>query len=190
MMGADGLKHATEAAILSANYLAKKLAPHYPVLYTGKHGFVAHECIIDLRPLKETSGVEVEDVAKRLMDYGFHAPTISFPVPGPMMIEPTESEAKPELDRFVEAMVKIREEIREIEAGRADRKNNLLKNAPHTAEMIAADAWDFPYGRSRAVFPDDWIREGKFWPAVARIDNVYGERNLVCACPPTESYAE
>jgi glycine dehydrogenase len=188
MMGGEGLKRATETAILSANYIAKKLAPHYPVLYTGKHGFVAHECIIDLRPLKETSGVEVEDVAKRLMDYGFHAPTISFPVPGTMMIEPTESEAKPELDRFIEAMVKIREEIREIETGKADRKNNLLKNAPHTAEMATADAWDHPYGRTRAVYPAEWIKESKFWPAVARVDNVYGERNLVCACPPIDSY--
>ncbi len=189
MMGGEGLRRATEAAILSANYIAKKLAPYYPVLYTGKHGFVAHECIVDLRPLKETSGVEVEDVAKRLMDYGFHAPTISFPVPGTMMIEPTESEAKPELDRFIEAMVKIREEIREIETGKADRKNNLLKNAPHTAEMATADAWDHPYGRTRAVYPAEWIKDGKFWPAVARIDNVYGERNLVCACPPIEEYS-
>jgi glycine dehydrogenase len=189
MMGGEGLKRATESAILSANYVAKKLAPHYPVLYTGKHGFVAHECILDLRPLKETSGVEVEDVAKRLMDYGFHAPTVSFPVPGTMMIEPTESEAKAELDRFIEAMVKIREEIREIESGKMDRKNNLLKNAPHTAEMIAADAWDHAYSRNRAVYPADWIREGKFWPSVARVDNVYGERNLVCACPPIEEYS-
>jgi len=188
MMGGEGLKAATESAILSANYVAKKLAPHYPVLYTGKYGFVAHECILDFRPLKETCGVEVEDVAKRLMDYGFHAPTVSFPVPGTMMIEPTESESQGELDRFVEAMVKIREEIHEIETGKVDRKNNLLKNAPHTAEMIAADSWDHPYTRNRAVYPAEWIREGKFWPAVARIDNVYGERNLVCACPPVEEY--
>jgi glycine dehydrogenase len=188
MMGEGGLRRATETAILSANYVAKKLQNHYPVLYTGKNGFVAHECIIDLRPLKETSGVEVEDVAKRLMDYGFHAPTISFPVPGTMMIEPTESESKPEIDRFIEALVKIREEIKEIENGSSDRKNNLLKNAPHTAEMIAADHWDHPYSRQRAVYPTEWIRGAKFWPAVARIDNVYGERNLVCACPPIESY--
>jgi glycine dehydrogenase len=189
MMGADGLRRATEAAILSANYVAKKLAPHYPVLYTGKHGFVAHECIIDLRPLKESSGVEVEDVAKRLMDYGFHAPTISFPVPGTMMIEPTESESKAELDRFIDAMTRIRGEIREIETGKADRKNNLLKNAPHTAEAIASDGWDRPYSRTRAVYPAEWVRDGKFWPSVARIDNVYGERNLVCACPPIEEYS-
>lgn len=189
MMGAAGLRRATEAAILSANYVAKNLAAHYPVLYSGKNGFVAHECILDLRPLKETSGVEVEDVAKRLMDYGFHAPTISFPVPGTMMIEPTESESKPELDRFIEALVMIRKEIKDIETGKADRKNNLLKNAPHTAEMIAGDTWTFPYTRNEAVYPVQWVREGKFWPAVARIDNVYGERNLVCACPPPEAYA-
>ena len=189
MMGGAGLRKATESAILSANYVAKKLAPHYPVLYTGKHGYVAHECIIDLRPLKESSGVEVEDVAKRLMDYGFHAPTISFPVPGTMMIEPTESESKAELDRFIDAMVFIREEIREVELGKADRKNNLLKNAPHTAEMAVSDEWSYPYTRSRAVYPVRRLRENKFWPATARIDNVYGERNLVCACPPVESYA-
>jgi glycine dehydrogenase len=188
MMGADGLRRATEAAILSANYMAKKLDPHYPVLYRGKQGFVAHECIIDLRPLKETTGIEVEDVAKRLMDFGFHAPTISFPVPGTMMIEPTESEAKEELDRFIEAMITIRQEIRDVETGKADRKNNPLKNAPHTAEMIASESWDRPYSRMKAVYPTEWIKENKFWPAVARIDNVYGERNLVCACPPIEAY--
>ncbi len=189
MMGAEGLKRATEAAILSANYVAKKLDPHFPILYRGKNGFIAHECIIDLRPLKETSGVEVEDVAKRLMDYGFHAPTISFPVAGTMMIEPTESESKPELDRFLEAMIAIRGEIREIESGKMDRKNNPLKNAPHTAESLVAASWDHPYTREKAVFPTAWVRESKFWPSVARIDNVYGERNLVCACPPIESYA-
>jgi glycine dehydrogenase len=190
MMGPDGLRRATESAILSGNYIAKKLAPHYPVLYTGEKGFVAHECIVDLRPIKETSGVEVEDVAKRLMDYGFHAPTISFPVPGTMMIEPTESESKGEMDRFIDALVKIREEIREIETGKADRKNNLLKNAPHTAEMIARDDWKYAYSRERAAYPAPWVRDGKFWPAVARIDNVYGERNLVCACPPPSEYVE
>ncbi len=189
MMGAEGLRRATENAILSANYVAKKLETHYPVLYTGKQGFVAHECILDLRPLKETTGVEVEDIAKRLMDYGFHAPTISFPVAGTLMIEPTESESKPELDRFIEAMIGIREEIREIESGKADRKNNLLKNSPHTAEMVTRTEWTYPYPRERAAYPAPWVRESKFWPAVARIDNVYGERNLVCACPPIESYA-
>ncbi len=189
MMGADGLRRATETAILSANYLAKKIKEHFPILYTGKNGFIAHECIIDLRPLKETSGVEVEDVAKRLMDYGFHAPTISFPVPGTMMIEPTESESKPELDRFLAAMISIRTEIREIELGKVDRKNNLLKNAPHTAEMVTQEKWDYPYTREQAAFPAPWVKDSKFWPFVARIDNVYGERNLVCSCPPIESYA-
>lgn len=188
MMGEKGLRQATETAILSANYIAKKLMDYYPVLYTGKNGFVAHECIVDLRPLKETSGVEVEDVAKRLMDYGFHAPTISFPVPGTMMIEPTESESKPEIDRFLEAMISIREEIREIESGKADRKNNVLKNAPHTAEFVTRTEWNYPYSREKAVFPAAWVKESKFWPSVARIDNVYGERNLVCACPPIEAY--
>ncbi|MBC7384636.1 MAG: aminomethyl-transferring glycine dehydrogenase [Cryobacterium sp.] len=188
MMGEEGLRQATETAILSANYIARKLASHYPVLYAGKNGFVAHECIIDLRPLKETSGVEVEDVAKRLMDYGFHAPTISFPVPGTMMIEPTESESKPEIDRFVEAMIRIRDEIREIEEGTADRKVNLLKNSPHTAERVTREKWELPYSRERAAFPAPWVKESKFWPSVARIDNVYGERNLICACPPIESY--
>lgn len=188
MMGAQGLKRATEAAILSANYIAKKLSPHYPILYTGQNGFIAHECIIDLRPLKDATGVEVEDVAKRLMDYGFHAPTISFPVAGTMMIEPTESESKPELDRFLDAMISIRMEIGEIETGKMDRKNNPLKNSPHTAEMLAQESWDRPYSRERAVFPTAWVKEAKFWPFVARIDNVYGERNLVCACPPIESY--
>ena len=188
MMGEEGLRQATEAAILSANYMAKKLAPHYPVLYAGKNGFVAHECIIDLRPLKEKSGVDVEDVAKRLMDYGFHAPTVSFPVAGTMMIEPTESESKPEVDRFLEAMIMIREEIREVESGKADRKNNVLKNAPHTAEMITRESWEFPYSRAKAVFPTAWVREAKFWPSVGRIDNVHGERNLICACPPIQAY--
>jgi glycine dehydrogenase len=190
MMGPQGLRRATEAAILNANYLAKKLSAHYPVLYSGRGGHVAHECILDFRPLKDATGVEVEDVAKRLMDYGFHAPTISFPVPGTVMIEPTESESKAELDRFIDAMTRIREEIREIENGKADRKSNLLKNAPHTAEMIAKDSWDFPYSRERAVYPAPWVRDGKFWPSVARIDNVYGERNLVCACPPISAYME
>ncbi len=188
MMGEEGLKRATEVAILNANYIAKKLAPHYPVLYKGKKGFVAHECIIDLRPIKDETGIEVEDVAKRLMDYGFHAPTVSFPVPGTMMIEPTESEALAELDRFCEAMILIREEIREIASGKADRKNNVLKNAPHTAEMVTRTEWDYTYSREKAAFPVKWVRQAKFWPYVARIDNVYGERNLVCACPPVEAY--
>jgi glycine dehydrogenase len=157
-------------------------------LYKGEGGFVAHECILDLRAITDMSGVDVEDVAKRLMDYGFHAPTISFPVPGTLMVEPTESESLRELDRFIEAMMKIREEIREVETGKADRVNNLLKNAPHTVEMVTGDAWDFPYSRERAAFPVAGLREYKFWPAVARIDNAFGDRNLICACPPMEDY--
>lgn len=188
MMGGEGLKSATEVAILNANYLAKKLGEHYPVLYRGKNGLVAHECILDLRPLKASTGIEVEDVAKRLMDYGFHAPTISFPVAGTLMIEPTESESLEELDRFIEAMIGIREEIREIEEGKADRARNLLKLAPHTADVACSDSWDRPYSRERAAFPLPWVRESKFWPAIERIDHAYGDRNLVCACPPVEDY--
>lgn len=188
LMGAAGLKEATEVAILNANYIAKKLSPHYPVLYTGTHGTVAHECILDLRELKKTSGVEVEDVAKRLMDYGFHAPTVSFPVAGTLMIEPTESESKVELDRFCEAMTCIREEIREIESGKADKVNNLLKNAPHTAEALLNDSWNRPYGRERAAFPVPSLRKFKFWPSVGRIDGVYGDKNLVCSCGSVADY--
>ena len=188
MMGGGGLRSATERAILNANYISKKLEPHYPVLYRGKKGFVAHECIIDLRAIKDSTGVEVEDVAKRLMDYGFHAPTISFPVPGTMMIEPTESESKPELDRFISAMISIREEIREIENGKADKKNNILKNAPHTAEVLTKTEWNYSYTRERAAYPLPYVKENKFWPYVSRIDNVYGERNLICSCPPIDAY--
>jgi glycine dehydrogenase len=190
MMGAAGLRRATEIAILNANYVARRLAPHFPLVYKGRAGFVAHECIVDVRPMKATSGIEVDDVAKRLMDYGFHAPTMSFPVPGTLMIEPTESESKEELDRFCDAMIAIRDEIREIEEGRADRSVNLLKMAPHTAEALAADAWDRPYSRERAAFPSPATRAHKFWPAVARVDNAYGDRHLVCACPPLEAYVE
>ena len=188
MMGAAGLTKATKVAILNANYIAKRLDRHFPVLFKGKHGLVAHECILDLRPCK-SAGVEVEDVAKRLMDYGFHAPTVSWPVPGTVMIEPTESEAKDELDRFCEAMIAIRGEIDAIDTGAADRKNNLLKNAPHTIEQVTADAWDRPYSREQAAWPASWTREQKFWPAVARIDSVYGDRNLFCTCPPLEEFA-
>jgi glycine dehydrogenase len=190
MMGAKGLRRATEIAILNANYVARRLAPHFPLVYRGRAGFVAHECIVDVRPMRATAGIEVEDVAKRLMDYGFHAPTMSWPVPGTLMIEPTESESKEELDRFCDAMIAIREEIREIEEGRADRAVNLLKMAPHTAEVVTQDAWDRPYARERAAFPSASSRAHKFWPAVARVDNAYGDRNLVCACPPLEAYAE
>jgi glycine dehydrogenase len=188
MMGAEGLRKATQVAILHANYIAHRLKPYYPVLYQGKGGYVAHECIFDLRGLKESAGIEVEDVAKRLMDYGYHAPTISFPVAGTMMVEPTESESKEEIDRFCDAMILIREEIREIEEGRVGRQNNLLKNAPHTAFQIAQSEWDRPYSRQRAVFPSPQIVDRKFWPAVGRINNVLGDRNLICTCLPVDSY--
>ncbi|MEP7014302.1 MAG: aminomethyl-transferring glycine dehydrogenase [Verrucomicrobiota bacterium] len=185
MMGADGLKRASEVAILNANYIAKRLDRFFPVLFKGKRGLVAHECIVDLRQWK-TAGIEVEDVAKRLMDYGFHAPTISFPVAGTMMIEPTESEPKHELDRFCEAMMSIHAEMEAIGAGKQDRQNNLLKNSPHTMRQIASDKWDRSYTREQAAFPAPWTREHKFWPTVARIDNVYGDRNLFCSCPAVE----
>ncbi|MDN4576417.1 glycine dehydrogenase (aminomethyl-transferring) [Pandoraea cepalis] len=188
MMGAQGLTAATETAILNANYLAKKLAPHYPVLYSGPGGLIAHECILDLRPLKDTSGITVDDVAKRLMDFGFHAPTMSFPVPGTLMVEPTESESKHELDRFIEAMVAIREEIRAVEEGRADREDNPLKHAPHTADVVTADEWPHAYARSQAAYPVKALRERKYWPPVGRADNVYGDRNLFCACVPMSDY--
>ncbi len=189
MMGTEGLTAATEVAILNANYIAKRLAPHYPVLYTGKNGLVAHECIIDLRAFKKSAGIDVTDVAKRLMDYGFHAPTVSWPVLGTMMIEPTESESKAELERFCAALISIREEIAEIEAGVADRVDNMLKNAPHTVEAVTQSEWSHPYSRERAAFPQPWVREAKFWPAVARINEVYGDRNLMCACPPLDEYS-
>ena len=188
MMGAEGLTSATEVAILNANYIAKKLAPHYPVLYTGKNGLVAHECIIDLRGFKKTADIDVTDVAKRLMDYGFHAPTVSWPVPGALMIEPTESESKAELERFCDALVSIREEIAEIETGAADQQDNVLKNAPHTVEMVTQSDWCHPYSREKAAFPKPWVRDAKFWPPVARINEVYGDRNLMCACPPLDEY--
>ncbi len=188
MMGTQGLIAATEVAILNANYIAKRLAPHYPVLYTGKNGLVAHECIIDLRAFKKSADIDVTDVAKRLMDYGFHAPTVSWPVLGTMMIEPTESESRAELERFCDALISIREEIAEIEAGVADQVDNVLKNAPHTVEVVTQSEWCHPYSRERAAFPKPWIREAKFWPAVARINEVYGDRNLMCACPPLDEY--
>jgi len=189
MMGAEGLKRASEVAILNANYIARRLDPYFPVLFKGKHGLVAHECIVDLRQWK-SAGIEVEDVAKRLMDYGFHAPTVSWPVAGTMMIEPTESEPKHELDRFCDAMISIHAEIEAIAAGKQDRQNNLLKNAPHTARQIASDKWDRTYSREQAAFPAPWTREHKFWPAVARIDSVYGDRNLFCSCPPVKEFEE
>ena len=189
MMGEQGLRRATEVAILNANYIAHRLGAHYPVLYAGKTGRVAHELILDCRGFKKTAGIEAEDIAKRLMDYGFHAPTMSFPVPGTLMIEPTESESKAELDRFCEAMIGIRTEIEEIATGKMDRANNPLKNAPHTAAAVTATEWDRPYSREQAAFPAPWLRVHKYWPPVARVDNAYGDRNLVCTCPPIETYA-
>jgi glycine dehydrogenase len=188
MMGAEGLRQATALAILNANYMARRLQEHFPVLYRGASGNVAHEFIVDLRAFKESAGVEAEDVAKRLMDYGFHAPTVSFPVAGTLMIEPTESESKEELDRFCDALIAIRGEIREIETGQADRQNNVLKNAPHTAEVLLSDSWSQPYSREKAAYPAPWSRRFKFWPSVGRVNNPYGDRNLVCSCPPVEAY--
>ena len=189
MMGGEGLTNATKRAILNANYIKARLDGHYDTLYTGKNSRAAHEMIIDCRPFKSTVGVEVEDIAKRLMDYGFHAPTVSFPVAGTMMIEPTESESKAELDRFCDAMIAIRNEIREIETGQADRANNVLKHAPHTAAVALADDWNRPYSREKAVYPLPQVRARKFWPSVSRIDSAYGDRNLVCSCVPTDAYA-
>jgi glycine dehydrogenase len=188
LMGTDGLAEATKVAILNANYIAKRLADHFPVLYTGANGLVAHECVIDMRHFKQSAGIEVEDIAKRIIDYGFHPPTVSFPVPGTLMIEPTESEPKEELDRFITAMIAIREEIREIELGKAPRENNLLTNAPHTLVQVIGDQWDRPYSRERAAFPMPGLREHKTWPTVGRIDGAYGDRHLVCTCPPVAEY--
>jgi len=188
LMGGTGLLEATKYAILNANYVAERLHEHYPVVYRGKQGRVAHECIIDLRPLKKSAGIEAEDVAKRLMDYGFHAPTMSFPIPGTLMIEPTESESRAELDRFCDAMIAIRQEIREIENGLQPRADNLLKNAPHTAGSLLAAVWTRPYPRERAAFPLPYLRQHKYWPPVGRLDNVLGDRQFVCACPPVASY--
>ena len=188
MMGAQGLKDATETAILAANYIAKRLAPHYPVLYSGHDGLVAHECILDLRPLTDATGISNEDVAKRLIDFGFHAPTMSFPVPGTLMIEPTESESQAELDRFIDAMIAIREEIAKVASGEFDAKDNPLKNAPHTAEVLVADSWTHPYSREVAAFPVASLRKQKYWAPVGRADNVYGDRNLFCACVPMSDY--
>jgi glycine dehydrogenase len=189
MMGGDGLTNATKIAILNANYIKSRLEKHYPILYTGKGGRAAHEMILDCRAFKEV-GVEVEDIAKRLMDYGFHAPTVSFPVAGTLMIEPTESETMAELDRFCDAMIGIREEIQEVYDGKADKENNVLKNSPHTAVLALSDNWDFPYTREKAVYPLPFVKGNKFWPSVRRVDSAYGDRNLVCSCIPVEEYAE
>jgi glycine dehydrogenase len=190
LMGAEGLTQATKVTILNANYIARRLEPYFPVLYKGHGNLVAHECILDLRDWKNRTGTEVEDVAKRLMDYGFHAPTMSWPVPGTLMVEPTESESKAELDRFCDAMISIHAEMKAIESGEMDRVNNPLKNAPHTAHALISRKWDRPYTRDQAAFPVPWTREHKFWPAVGRVDNVHGERHLVCSCPPMEAYAQ
>jgi glycine dehydrogenase len=190
LMGPAGLTRASQVAILNANYVARRLADDYPLLYAGNDGLVAHECILDPRALRQSAGIEAEDIAKRLIDYGFHAPTVSFPVAGTLMVEPTESEPKEELDRFVEAMAAIREEVREIETGIADAEDNLLKNAPHTLADLTADEWSHPYSRERAAFPVPAAADHKVWPAVGRVDAAYGDRNLICTCPPIEEYAE
>ena len=190
MMGPDGLKEASQMAILNANYIARRIEGHYPILYRGEKGFVAHEFIMDLRPYRQASGISEQDVAKRLMDYGYHAPTMSWPVVGTMMIEPTESESKAELDRFCEAMISIRSEIQEVELGVADKELNVLRQAPHTATMIASDDWQMPYGREKAAYPLSWTRTHKFWPSVRRLNDAHGDRNLVCSCPPLEAYVE
>jgi glycine dehydrogenase len=188
LMGSAGLKLATEIAILNANYIAKRLENHYPVLYKGKNGFVAHECILDLREFKKTADIEVDDIAKRLIDYGFHPPTVSWPVAGTVMVEPTESESLAELDRFCDAMIAIRAEIKAVEEGKADKLNNVLKNAPHTTADLADANWERPYSREEAVFPVANLEDYKFWPAVNRIDQAYGDRNLVCSCLPMDAY--
>ena len=190
MLGNEGVKSATEYAILNANYMRARLEKAYDILYTNHNGEVAHEFIVDLRPFKKSAEIEAEDVAKRLIDYGFHTPTMSFPVPGTFMIEPTESEDKAELDRFCDAMLGIREEIRAIEKGSMDKKDNALKNSPHTQLVIVNSEWSKPYSREQAAFPLPYIKENKFWPSVARVNNTYGDRNLICTCEPVSSYME
>jgi glycine dehydrogenase len=188
LLGREGLRDATRYAILNANYVKARLEKHYPVLYARANGRVAHELIFDLRAFK-AAGIDEADVAKRLMDYGFHAPTVSFPVPGTIMVEPTESEDKAELDRFCDALIRIRAEIDAVVSGKADRQDNVLKNAPHTAEVVSASEWTHPYSREEAAFPLPFVRANKFWPPVGRIDNPYGDRNLFCSCPPLETFA-
>jgi glycine dehydrogenase len=190
MLGFDGVKRATEMAILNANYMKSRLEKHYPILYKGKNGFCAHEMILDCRAFKASAGIEVTDIAKRLMDYGFHAPTVAFPVAGTLMVEPTESEPKEELDRFCDAMISIRKEIEDIASGTASKTDNVLMNAPHTAMEVTADAWTHVYSRTQAAYPAPYVAESKFWPSVKRVDNAYGDRNLICTCPDVESYAE
>jgi glycine dehydrogenase len=188
MLGADGLTEATRIAILNANYIAARLKDNYGILYTGANGRVAHEMILECRHLKNAADISESDIAKRLMDYGFHAPTLSFPVHGTLMVEPTESESKEELDRFVEALNSIYEEIREIELGTADGQDNVLRNAPHTPEVLTANEWKHAYSREKAAYPLAWLRDNKFWVPVGRVDNAYGDRNLFCTCEPLESY--
>jgi len=188
MLGAEGLRNATEYAILNANYMKARLEKYYKILYTGTNGTCAHEFIVDLRPFKQSVGIEAEDVAKRLIDYGFHAPTMSFPVPGTFMIEPTESEDKGELDRFCDAMISIYEEMKAIENGKADKTDNALKNAPHTQAVVCADEWKHTYSRKEAAFPLYYVAQNKFWPSVARVNNTHGDRNLICTCEPVSAY--
>ena len=190
LMGTAGLKRATQVAILSANYIANRLKEDFPVLYTGQGGLVAHECIIDTRAVQESAGISVEDIAKRLMDFGFHAPTMSFPVPGTLMIEPTESEPKAEIDRFCDAMIAICKEAKRIENGEWPADDNPLHNAPHTIDVLTAEEWTHPYTREEAAYPGATTAAGKYWPPVGRIDNVYGDRNLVCTCPTIDSYRD
>ncbi len=190
MMGPDGLTAATENAILSANYMAKRLSPHYPILYTDPKGFVAHECIVDTRVVKENAGVTVDDIAKRLIDYGFHAPTMSWPVSGTLMIEPTESESLSELDRFCDAMISIRNEITLIEDGDGSAEDSILRHAPYTVEAVTVDHWNHRFSRQEAAFPLISLKKDRYWPPVGRIDNVYGDRNLICSCPPISRYAD
>jgi glycine dehydrogenase len=189
MMGSDGLREATGAAVLAANYVAVKLRDYYPVLYAGANGLIAHECVLDLRPLKEATGVDNNDVAKRLVDYGFHAPTMSFPVAGTLMVEPTESEDLAEIDRFIDAMIAIKLEADAVAAGRWPADDNPLHNSPHTAESVVVGEWEHPYTREEAVYPVRSVIRGKYWPSVRRIDQAYGDRNLVCSCPPPEAFA-
>jgi glycine dehydrogenase len=190
MLGAEGLTNATKYAILNANYMKEVLSGSYKILYTGKNGRCAHEMILDCNEFKMASGVEVADMAKRLMDYGFHAPTVAFPVVNTLMVEPTESESKAELDRFCEAMISIRKEIQEIIDGKYDKTDNVIKNAPHTCKLVVADDWKKPYSRQKAAYPLQWVVANKFWPSVAKVDSAYGDRNLVCSCAPIEAYME
>ena len=190
MMGSHGLRKATEVAILNANYISKKLEGHFQTLYKGKKGLVAHECIIDLREIKVQSGISEEDIAKRLIDYGFHAPTMSWPVPGTLMIEPTESESLNEIDRFCDSLINIKKEIAMVQNKIFDAQDNPLKNAPHTHLELSNDVWEHKYTREQAAYPLNFLKENKFWPPVARVDNVYGDRNLVCSCPSLDSYRE